>query len=77
MYKNSGIFHETVLHIHSKATFGQFWSKGLLHKILINLEVTSIVNLELWKSGKLYLRNNFIELVFLFVCPLAHKTQAN
>ena len=46
-------------------------------KYLFDLKVTSVFNFELWKSKKLYLRYGFIELVFMFVCPLADKTRAN
>ena len=46
-------------------------------KYLFDLKVTSVFNFELWNSKKLYLRYSFIELVFLFVCPLADKTRAN
>ena len=44
---------------------------NLIYKLL------QFFNFELWKSKKLYLRYGFIELVFLFVCPLADKTRAN
>ena len=46
-------------------------------KYLFDLKVTSVFNFELWKSKKLYLSYGFIELVFLFACPLADKTRAN
>ena len=44
---------------------------NLIYKLL------QFLNFELRKSKKLYLRYGFIEIVFLFVCPLADKTRAN